>query len=148
MILRIVSTLVLPTPLSFMSIFLYDLACCLQPCRVRYHIQYYFSILTVICILYQETFDTWTCYIIAHDICFVSYISPLHVYPHFIASLMIFGLPEWHTWRIILQYLVFVAVTNKTTNYIIMYIFFLFDQSGITLLPMRTKVRQTVSMFF
>ena len=106
------------------------------------------SILTVICILYQETFDTWTCYIIAHDICFVSYISPLHVYPHFIASLMIFGLPEWHTWRIILQYLVFVAVTNKTTNYIIMYIFFLFDQSGITLLSMRTKVRQTVSIFF
>ena len=34
---------------------------------------------------------------------------------------------------------------HKLHNYV--YIF-LFDQSGITLLPMRTKVRQTVSIFF
>ena len=147
MVLRIVSTLVLNAFVIHVDIFIRFGMLSIQLCRVRYHIQYYFSILTVICILYQEPFDTWICYIIAHDICFVSYISPLHVYPHFIASLMIFGLPEWCTWRIILQYLVFVAVTNKTTNYIIMYIF-LFDQSGITLLPMRTKVRQTVSIFF
>lgn len=76
----------------------------------------YLSALMVICILYQETFDIVTRNIIVHTVCIVSYITPKHVYPLFIGPLMIFGLPEWHTWRIVLRYLVFVTLSKKSNS--------------------------------
>ena len=115
MILRIASTLLLIAFVIHVDIRVRFIMLSISVFGIKYNtIFQYLSELMVICILYQETFDLWTRYAIVHGICLVSYVSPLHVYPLFIGPLMIFGLPEWHTWRIILRYLVFVAVTNKT----------------------------------
>ena len=115
MILRIASTLLLIAFVIHVDIRVRFIMLSIAVFGIKYNtIFQYLSALMVICILYQETFDLWTRYAIVHGICLVSYVSPLHVYPLFIGPLMIFGLPEWHTWRIILRYFVFVAVTNKT----------------------------------
>lgn len=115
MILRIASTLLLIAFVIHIDIRIRFIMLSLSCFGVKYDVIFnYLSALMVICILYQETFDIVTRNIIIHAVCIVSYFSPLSVYPLFIAPLMIFGLPEWHTWRIILRYLVFVMVTKKT----------------------------------